>query len=260
MVVPPHLANQQAAAPTPFAVDAADRRPSALRKRKRASVGTMIGYAIGLLLAVALTGGGIFVLSKVVSKQSTGDDPGDPNQPVLIGDAAGQAKLDRRDFTDASRKTATHSGIVVKINEVEIGKARFRSKGMNQETATPNYLMITFNVKNKSRAEPVEYMSWYSYKFEDDEAGAQVVQLTDENGVELDVFPIPGAERVETHGPSNMRLPQGDDANDTLVFQLPDGYADEPIPGLFLQLPAAGVGIPGYFRFYIPAEMVKRRE
>jgi hypothetical protein len=171
-----------------------------------------------------------------------------------------RAPIDKREYTNASRKSVARSGALVRIDDVAVGKVHYRSKGEIMETATPNYLMITLNVKNKSRTEPVEYQSWYSYEFEDEEEGPQRVELVDDNGVELELFPIPGADNVERHFRSDYSLPLDDDVYDTLVFQLPDDYLDNPVPPLYLKLPAAAIGDKGHFRFHIPGTMIERRD
>ncbi len=169
--------------------------------------------------------------------------------------------LDKRLYTNAAKKSALYSGVLVRIDRAEVGKVRYRSKGEILETSTPYYLMITLNVKNKSRAEPFEYQSWYSYEFQDEgEEQGEKMELIDENGRDLPFFPIPGAENVERHLSSSSLLPPGDDTYDTLVFKLDSDYLDQPIPDLYLTLPLAAVADRGEFRFLIPGSMVQRRD
>jgi hypothetical protein len=65
---------------------------------------------------------------------------------------------------------------------------------------------------------------------------------------------------VERHSKSEAELPLGDDITDSLVFKLPDGYIEEPIPALYLKLPVAAVGDRGFYRLHIPITMIVRRD
>jgi hypothetical protein len=179
------------------------------------------------------------------------EDGGPPVQRLLIN---------KREYTNASRKSVARSGVLVRIDDVAVGKVNYRSKGEILQTATPNYLMITLNVKNKSRTEPVQYQSWYSYEFKDEAKGPQTVELPDEDGKRLDLFPIPGADTVERHIRSDITLPFDDEIYDTLVFKLPDDYLDNPVPPLYLKLPAAAIGDEGNYQFHIPGTMIERRD
>jgi hypothetical protein len=185
---------------------------------------------------------------------SHGSD-GDPDQT----DEAGK-KLNKREYTDASRKALTIAGVTVRIDKVSVGRIDYRSKGEILQSATPHYLVVNINVKNKSRGEPVKFQSWYDHEFEDDEGHHQDVELQDDNGVHWQVFRVPGAENVERHVKSDAQLPPGDDLTDSLVFKLPDVYIDEPIPPLYLKLPAAAIGDSGVYRMHLPSIMIDRRD
>jgi len=180
--------------------------------------------------------------------------------PDMIPRGAGKQPIDKREYTDASRKAVNYAGVLVRVDRVEAGKVFYRSKRQNLQTATPNYLIINLNIQNKSRAEPVEYLSWYDNQFVTGDGEPLDLELVDEDGVTLEVFPIAEAENVERHGVSSSLLPRGDDTNDSLVFKLPDDYPSDPFPSLYLKLPVAAVGDEGFFKFHIPGEMVRRRE
>jgi hypothetical protein len=261
---PPHLADVAATQLPPGEPAAAapllqSEGPRSSRPRKRKSR-SFLGYYLvaAAVLVLAALGMAIYSGKLPLPQLATNSAEEDPGGSAGTGTAG--TKRSRKDYTDASRKSVAYSGVAVRLSRVEVGRVRYRSRGKILATETGDYLMITFNVKNKGRAEPVEYQSWYSYKFEDDEEGPQLVELVDENDVALELFPIPEVERVESHGPSDTTLPPGDDMNDTLVFKLPPGYREKPAVSLYLRLPAAAVGDTGYFRFHIPASMVERRD
>jgi hypothetical protein len=246
---PPHL---QAATADPMAADGAVEADDVAASRPAWLVGC---YVVSIMLIVGVTGMAIIVAATLVARGWSRPAAGEN------GDlAAGQRRLNPADYTDASRKSVTYSGLLVRIDRVEVGKVRYRSRGEVLETATPNYLMVTLTVKNRSLPEPIEYKSWHSYTFGDDEEGYDAVELLDDSGRELPLFQIPGADTVERHIASDVTLALEEETRDTLVFKLPDGYLDDPIPPLYLSLPAAAFGNTGMFRFHIPATMIVRRE
>jgi hypothetical protein len=169
-------------------------------------------------------------------------------------------QIDKSLYKDASKVSHNLAGVAVRIDRAEVGKVDFRSKGEILQTATPNYLILNINVRNKSRTEPVLYQSWYDNEFQSDSGETQDVELVDDNGVVLPLFRVPEAENVERHSKSEIELPLGDDVTDSLVFKLPDGYIEEPIPALYLKLPVAAVGDRGFYRLYIPITMIVRRD
>jgi hypothetical protein len=169
-------------------------------------------------------------------------------------------KFDKRKYTDASRKAITRDGVTVRIDQVQLGKVDFRSKGEVLQTTAPHYLIVTVMVKNKTRSEPVVYQSWYDHQFEDDQGNRQDVELQDDNGRRWSVFAVPDADKVERHIKSEVSLSTDDEIADSLIFKLPQQYIDEPIPPLYLSLPGAAVGDDGVYRFYLPAVMVTRRD
>jgi hypothetical protein len=220
----------------------------------------ILTLSVAATLAVA-----VFVLQRQQRSATDGTSTHHPPHRRSVADKA--------NYIDATRKAAVLSGVSVRVDRAEAGKVHYRSKGEILETATKNYLVLTLNVKNRSRSEPVDYRSWYDNRFtaaDDDESGEEIqhsapaetddVQLIDENDVELTLFRIPGAENVERHAVSEVSLPPGDDIADTLVFKLPDGYLDEPIPTLYLRLPVAAVGDEGFFKLKLPGAMVFRRD
>lgn len=213
-------------------------------------------FTLGIAMIVVAGVLGVALLSVWIARQW--------QTPVVATNGEDESPRDKkinvRDYTNASRRAITFAGVTVRIDKVQVGKVDYRSKGEILQTATPNYLVININVKNKDRAEPVEYRSWYDHQFEDDVGNRQDVELIDDNGVDLKVFRVPGAEHVERHVKSDASLPTGDDITDSLVFKLPEGYLDEPIPALYLKLPMVAVGNEGDYRFHIPMIMIDRRD
>lgn len=252
---PPHLQGTAAGNETalPFPKSADGHR---VRRKTRSWLGTaMLTLGVAALASTLILG--IVILAAWWGELNTAEDDGSGEEPPEVA----AAKIDKSQYTNAQKKSASVAGMLVRIDRVAVGKVHYRSKGEIFETSTPNYLMITLNIKNKSHTDPVEYQSWYTFEFEDEgDDGPQPMKLIDENGVEIEIFPIPGADSVERHVVSSTKLETGDDAYDTLVFKLDPEYLENPVPSLYLTLPAAAVGQPGTFRFHIPGAMVQRRE
>lgn len=253
-VLPPQLNTGDASPPAalpPFEVEGSPA--AAPRGRSCLTSGCLTVVSAALVLAgvvgVALL---MVYLGQLMPPSSNAEGEPEESPPAR--------KFNKREYTDASRKAITIAGVTVRIDKVQLGKVDYRSNGEILQTATPHYLIVTVNVKNKERDEPVTYQSWYDHEFEDDAGHRQDVELRDGNGVHWTVFRVPRAENVERHITSETSLPLGDDITDSLVFKLPEEYVDEPIPPLYLKLPAAAVGDDRTYRFHLPAIMVDRRD
>lgn len=236
-VIPPHLAQPAIQASPAVAEQDVELEPAPRRSC------LFTGCITIVVATVALTGAVGVALLAVYLMGS--------RQPTEIVDSAPVDEFNKRDYTDASRRAKTIDGVTVRIDKVQVGKVDYRSKGEILQTATPHYLIVNVNVKNKERDEPVEYQSWYD---------KQGVELRDENGRDWKQFPVPGADNVERHVTSRVELCQADDITDSLIFRLPEEYHDEPIPQLYLKLPGAAVGHDRPYRFHLPAIMVDRRD
>ena len=257
---PPHLERKESAGSLmmPVEAEAAEAdlaEEEAPQPRSCFLTGCLMVGIASLALSAVL---GVALLSVWLVQRWPAATDGGEGQPAAGSPRA--LKINKREYRDASRRAITHAGVTVRIDRAAVGRVDYRSKGEILQTATPNYLIVNVNVKNKSRAEPVEYQSWYDNEFENDTGERQDVHLVDENGVELKLFRVPGAENVERHGLSSAQLPPGDDLTDSLVFKLPEDYLDEPIPPLYLKLPVAAVGDTGDYHFLIPGLMVVRRD
>jgi hypothetical protein len=256
---PPHLQKAALAAnPMSPAASAAPAADEATEEQPEPRSCLLSGcYVVGVAMFVLAGILGAALATVWISRQwqqpvaNNGEEPGE----TIRG-----KKIRKKDYKDSSKNAITYSGVTVRIDKVQVGKVDFRSKGEILQTATPNYLIINVNVKNKNREEPVEYHSWYDNRFEDDAGNKQDVELIDDNGVELKLFRIPEAENVERHSKSDASLPMGDDITDSLIFKLPEGYLDEPIPAQYLKLPMVAVGETKDFLFYIPIIMIERRD
>lgn len=236
-VVPPHL-EQLAANASPVVVE----QDVELEPAPRRSC-LFTGCITIAVATVALAGAvGVALLTVYLSGSQ---------QPPVTVDPDPDTTLNKRDYTDASRRAKTIGGVTVRVDKVQVGKVDYRSKGEILQTATPHYLIVNVNVKNKERDEPVEYQSWYD---------EPAVELLDENGRDWKQFPVPGADNVERHVTSRVELSQADDITDSLIFRLPEEYHDEPIPPLYLKLPGTAVGHDRPYRFHLPAIMVDRRD
>ena len=252
---PPHL-REATAAPATVASEKPAARTSPTGEPQRRSC--LYSGCVTVVVAA-------LVLSVVVGVALAAVYLGRLNQERENGSEPEQAvRFNKRDYTDASRKAVTIGGLTVRIDKVLVGKVDYRSKGQILQTATPHYLIVNINVKNKSRDEPVKYASWYDHKFEDDNGHRQDVELRDDEGNLWEVFLVPGADEVEKHGQryktGDAELPLDDDLTDSLVFKLPEEYRDEPIPPLYLKLPGAAVGNVEDYRFFLPLIMADRRD
>jgi hypothetical protein len=259
LVSPPHLSAGRDSPLLPAVAVAGDIEPAeedepdeAPRKRS-CLVSGCLTLVVAALSVAAVVGVALLTVYLVQWKQ-TG--------PATDGDEGSQTRrINKREYTDASRKALTIDGVTVRIDKVQVGKVDFRSKGEILQSKTPHYLIVNVSVKNKSRSEPVLYQSWYDQKFEDDQGQSYDVELQDDNGRPWSVFAVPDADKVEQHFKSEASLPTDDEIIDSLIFKLPEEYVDEPIPPLFLALPGAAVGNPGeHYRFKLPAIMIDRRD
>lgn len=248
--LPPHL---QAAVVADGAAPLKLGKPSkAPRKRSCLASGcTTVVVAVLVLAAVgSLAVGAVYLV--------TWD-----NRPMMLDgmDSQQDGKPGRGNYTDASRKAITIDGVTVRIDKAQVGRVDFRSQGKVRQTTTPHYLIVNVNVKNKSRSAAVLYQSWYDHEFKDDQGHSEDVELQDENGRRWEVFVMPEADTVERHVKPEVSLATGDETIDSLIFELPEQYVDEPLPPLFLALPGAAVGSAGkYYRFQLPGPMIDRRE
>jgi hypothetical protein len=230
-----------------------DRPAEAPRKRScLASACLMVVVAALSLTAVAGLALGVVYLAWLLPRSPAIAEARDPS-------ASGN-EFNKRDYIDASRRARTIDGVTVRIDAAQVGKADFRSKGEILQTAKPHYLIVSVNVKNKNRTEPVTYRSWYSHKFEDNQGNRQDVELRDDTGRSWELFLIPDADTVERHVKDEVSLPTEDEFTDSLVFKLPEECIDEPIPPLYLQLPGAAVGNDSVYRLHLPSTMVTRRD
>lgn len=266
-VRPPHLDRQDrsAGSPAPAPVqpqDLAIETPTAGPRRRRSRSWFVAGCLLLGVLAVcsaAIVGlvlAGAWFVTPLDRPATT------PGEGALADttDEAGDLPAKTADYTNAARKSIAYTGVLVRVDNVQVGKVDYRAEREFFRTETPDYLIVTLSVKNKDRGRDVEYRSWYSYQFEDDEEGPQQVELLDEDGLALEVFPIKDAEIVERHRASDLAIEPGEEIADSVVFKLPPDYIDDAIPPLYLKLPAAAIGEKGHFRFYIPGTMIERRE
>lgn len=236
-VIPPHL-EQLATKASPVVVEQdVDLEPAP--RRSCLFTGCMT-IAVATLALAGAVGVALLTVYFIGSRQ-----------PPVTVDPKPDMTLNKRDYTDASRRSKSIDGVTVRVDKVQVGKVDYRSKGEILQTATPHYLIVNVNVKNKDRDEPVEYRSWYD---------EPEVELLDENGRGWKRFPVPGADKVELHVKSRVELPLADDITDSLIFKLPEEYHDEPIPPLYLKLPGTAVGHDRPYRFHLPGIMVDRRD
>jgi hypothetical protein len=254
---PPHLqtaaAVPQSAAAKAVAIELNRKHRSTKASRKRSCVGLML-VAAALSMA-AVVGLGLLVVHLVQMGQTPAVAEGNG------GETGANRAFNKREYTDASRKAITIAGVTVRIEQAQVGKVDYRSQGKILQTATPHYLIVNVNVKNKSRGEPVRYQSWCDHTFEDGQGQSEDVELQDDNGRRWEVFVLPEADMIERHVKPESSLSADDEITDSLVFQLPEEYHDGAVPPLFLALPAAAVGSAGdYFRFKLPGLMIARRE
>ena len=265
-VAPPPLAAPPVVAPRSMIAPSASLQPppqaeneDEVEELPQARSGWFLGCLILSLLAcvgLGITAVVVFAiwLSDSLAKQRVSDAEQASEQQQA---AEKLARLDLTGWTDASKKTINFAGATVHIESVALGEPRFQSKAEILQTGEI-YLIIDLTVRNDSRPE-ILYKSWYSYKYEE---GAETVmaELIDDAGEKFELFPIPGADRVERHVRSEHYIEKNNSISDTLIFKLPPNYKFNAEQGFKLRLPAAAMEDHGFFRFRIPGHMVVDRE
>jgi hypothetical protein len=224
------------------------------------------GLVFGCLLALLFLGilGGVVgavVIGVLLfrSEPSTSDiATTPPAQEIAPANDLPPERLQANDsfwWTDASARALTFSGISVRIDRVAFSNPRFQSRDEILST-NEDYLLVSLTVTNQSKRD-VTYKSWYSYRFEDEAGqGALAAELIDDQDRRFELFPIPGADRVEKHIHSEYYIAQDDAISDTLVFKLPANYPRDSKRSLKLSLPAAAFELNDVYRFKIPAYMI----
>lgn len=251
-VRPPHLrATSPAAAPLAIGVSQHPGRQPQRRSCLYSGCTTILVASLVLAAVVGMAVGAVYLATWDRRSMNSLDVMDSTEEP---------GKLSKQQYTDASRKAITRDGVTVRIDQVQLGKVDFRSKGEVRQTTTPHYLIINVAVKNKTRSEMVVYQSWYDHQFEDDAGNRQDIELQDDSGRRWEFFVVPDADKVERHMQSETSLSTDDETIDSLIFKLPEKYVDEPIPPLYLQLPGAAIGDTGVYRFHLPTIMVRRRD
>jgi hypothetical protein len=133
-----------------------------------------------------------------------------------------------------------------------------RAKDLNNEVITTddtNLLAITVAIHNRG-SQAHAFQSWYAGTTSQEGAAELLPELSDDAGRVYallrfeDVSSIEGQRLADTIEPHQQ-------VQDTVVFLVPEGIDRKQIRYLRLALPADALGTSGWFRFEIPASMVR---
>jgi hypothetical protein len=159
-------------------------------------------------------------------------------------------------WTDAVRGAQQLGKLETQVVRAKYGAVR--AKDLNNEVITTddtNLLAITVAVHNRG-SQAHAFQSWYAGTTSQEGAAELLPELSDDAGRVYallrfeDVSSIEGQRLADTIEPHQQ-------VQDTVVFLVPEGIDRKQIRYLRLALPADALGTSGWFRFEIPASMVR---
>ena len=216
---------------------------------KRGSVGVPIAGSAVSFVALAIAGLWLLVCAGIIHSTKTGIDEFGKNMEKLAQKMEEQMKQDAADWVDASKDTALHGDVQVRVTSVTVGPVDLDMENGDVGKSTTDNLIVRLVIKNTSvDGKEIDYQGWRTKAKLDRDAAT----LRD-NGV----FTYPPAilnRPVKGQVRNTQSIKPGESLEDVLVYHAPRDNPND----LRLELPATAFGGIGTIKFRIPSSMIKR--
>lgn len=223
------------------------------------------GSSIGLILlggTACFVLGGLLLLVVILRLSK---EPREPDRPAVAGTGSPAASRIVKWTPENSRSsgwTSVARGVAIDLNSlavdvqaVDFGEVRAKD-AYNRVIVSDqrNYLQIYLKIKNLG-SRPVKYVSWQGNSFA---AGGQEVRATlvDDQGRSYAMQEFAHVAGLKGHTPSALLAPK-EEAQDVVVFAIPESVAHRTIGHFRLELPAEAYGGSGVYRFEIQRQSVQ---
>lgn len=221
-------------------------------QQRGVSIGFPVGglglSIVGLVLAFQMDTG--FQKFKTAVKTAFSDTDGNPgsSKPPGARKKPGRATKgepsEPKQWADATKKVLTWGDASVKVKSVRIGNAT--QSGINGRREVGPYLLVELRVTNRSENKKLDFKGWSNGL----DFGSPKCSLVDEHGNDYAHITDGMTERWDGPVSQEVIAPRGL-MTDLLIFEPPVNAAKE----LRLEIPAAPLGVEGWYRFSIPRQM-----
>jgi hypothetical protein len=204
--------------------------------------------AVGVMLAA-----GVVAVMAILRALKVDDSTVRERRPASA--EADGGKQDSARWADATRYSQRRKPITVSVERASYGS--LRAKDLNHRvitTADDNLLAVVVSVRNLGERAR-SFRSWYGHAFEQAGQRDVIATLNDDQGRSYSLLKFDDVTYVEGQRLADRIEPQ-QEVRDTVVFLIPEEVDRSAIDYFRLALPAAAVGLPGFFRFRIPVEMI----
>lgn len=159
-------------------------------------------------------------------------------------------------WTDASKFSQRRESVTVKVERATYGA--LRAKDLTHQIITTeddNLLGIVISVLNRgSQVRP--FQNWYGHAFIDPDGTELLAELSDDRGRSYALLKFDDVSYIEGQRLAD-EIGDHESVQDTVVFLIPDEVDRSTIQYFRLSLPAAAIGLTGFFRFEIPVGMIE---
>ncbi len=205
----------------------------------------MLAFGVILTVLVAAT----FYIVRALPQADNGSASTEPTS----SDAQDQV-LYR--WTNAAKFSQRMGPMKLKVERVVFGALRARDlKNEVFTTEDDNLLGITVSALNEGQRARV-FQNWYGHAFVADDGAELIARLTDDQGRDYALLKFDDVSQIEGQRLADQIDPQ-QSVQDTVVFMIPDDVDRTAIKYFHLTLPGAAVDLAEFFRFQIPASMIK---